>query len=149
MNLRTLLKSIGAVATAPLAWLWPKRAEGEPRYHDGELRYNNVFYGCRDDNKPLPEVKMTTWWWRVEFPDLQGRKRGGEWLFESVAADCRDCGELFGQYSWYKVAHYCEWSEVLDESDLHEVKMWKGKVRRCLPFMDAKLLRYISGAQMT
>jgi len=123
---RTILKAVGAVAMAPLAFLWPKRAEGLVCYS-----YSRAYAN--------PPVKMTTWW-ELENGELA-------WNFFAIEGHA---GEGFWEVRRIfssKVAHYCEWGEVLNETQLemlenHPDPSW------LIGNTVTPLIRYIPGAKM-
>ncbi len=117
---RTILKAVGAIVAAPLAFLWSKLANAQ-----------NLPPGLTNPKYERP-VKMTTWWW----------KPGDEWEFAAVfgKADERNFAT-----PTVPVAHYCEWGEVLSDGDLRILELFftPSVSRDSIILRDfGKLLRY-------
>ncbi len=128
---RRFLVLAGAGLAALVATLWPKRSVAQ----SGRAPAAQPEVPGSIPGRP---VTMTTWWTQVH---------DGEWMFQSFAGEwCDDDWARIRKHD-IKIAHFCEWSEVLDEEALAQLEFVTREYwGRISGIDDSRCLRHIAGA---
>ncbi len=132
---RTFWKTVGAVVAAPMAWLRGSQNALDigPIVTADSSQWDNCLSPEEVQQLKNP-VKMTTWWeW---FP-------GEDWCFMHEHGRVGYPVYTHDEYNVH-IAHYCEWSEELDEAML--AILASSVDRREFVQHDYRCLRYIPGA---